>query len=92
MREEVTIEMNDILNYLTDTEALMKKYGTLGDAPSTIDIKSIVNSQFGADDYPLIEAFFQSDEFEIDYLTDILDYFKDSFIDNMKDKIAVFKD
>ncbi len=85
MKDEVTIEMNDIVDYLTDTELLIIKYGTLGDAPSTLDIKSIVNSQFDDDDYPFNEAIFQSDEFEIDYLTDILDYFKDSFIDNMKD-------
>ncbi len=28
----------------------------------------------------------------MDTLTDILDYFKDSFVDNMKEKIMVFKD
>jgi hypothetical protein len=58
MKDEVTIEMNDIVDYLTDTELLIIKYGTLGDAPSTLDIKSIVNSQFDDDDYPFNEAIF----------------------------------
>ena len=45
-----------------------------------------------SEDYPFNEANFQSDAFQIDTLTDILEYFKDSFVENMKDKIIAFKD
>ena len=92
MKSRVTQEMGDIVEYLTDTQSLIKQYGTLGAAPSTLDIKNILSTQFDSEDYPFNEANFQSDAFQIDTLTDILEYFKDSFVENMKDKIIAFKD
>ena len=50
--------MNDIIIYLSDTESLIKKYGILGAAPSTLNIKEIFNSQYGSIDYPFNEENF----------------------------------
>lgn len=58
MKARVKGEMGDILNYLSDTESLIKLKGTLVDAPSTLDIKKIINSNFGTDDYPYNGASF----------------------------------
>jgi hypothetical protein len=38
IKERVTGEMRDIVTYLSDTESLIKQYGQIGTAPSTINI------------------------------------------------------
>ncbi len=54
IKASVTFEMSDIIKYLSETESLIKQYGTLVNAPSILDIQKIISSQFDREDYPFI--------------------------------------
>jgi hypothetical protein len=58
MKARLTGEMGDIVNYLSDTESVIKQKGTLVNTPSSLDIKQIINSNFENEDYPYNGAYF----------------------------------
>lgn len=81
MNQRVNSEMEDILKYLADTEELIKTQGTLG--TSTLNVQTIIDSQF-ADE----ELAYRGDNYDINFFTedslgDILNYFKDSFVETL---------
>ena len=84
--------MDDIIKYLDDTVTLAKQYGTLTTGTSTLNVNSLIVAQFESEDSAFNEENFESDAFQMDTITDILNYFKESFVDNMKSKVIDFKD
>lgn len=58
LKVRVTRELGDIVTYLTETDQLIRQYGTFKVSTSTLEIKSIINSNFGTDDFPFHNANF----------------------------------